>query len=288
MSMEKILVTGATGALGSRIVQQLLRKMPAAAIVAGGRKAEKAQALVAQGVEFRSVDYDNAGSLDAALAGITRVVLVSGTDVGKRVPQHKAVIDAATRAGVKLLAYTSILRATESPLLLAAEHRGTEEVLAAGKLPHILLRHGWYTENSTNSAKLAIQYGVVQTCAGDGRFSTASRDDYAEADAALILRGDHAPGQRYELAGSSSFTRQQYADLLSRKSGKNVACVQLSQEDYKAALVKAGLPEYVADIISNSDAGAAKGWLFDDSRTLENIIGHAPATLEQTLDSALA
>jgi len=288
MSTEKILVTGATGQLGSRIVQQLLRRLPATSIVAGGRKAEKAQALTARGVEFRSVDYDNPSSVDAAMAGVTRVVLVSGTDVGRRVPQHKAVIDAAARAGVKLLGYTSILRATESPLLLAQEHRGTEEVLAAGKVPYILLRHGWYTENSTNSAKLAIQFGVVQTCAGDGRFSTASRDDYAEGDAALILRDGHSPGQRYELAGSTSFTRQEYADLLARKAGRKVSCVQLSQEDYKAALVKAGLPDPVANIISNSDAGAAKGWLFDDSRTLEKVIGRPTITLEQTLDAALA
>jgi NAD(P)H dehydrogenase (quinone) len=221
------------------------------------------------------------------MAGITRVVLVSGTDVGRRVPQHQAVIDAAARAGVKLLGYTSILRATESPLLLAQDHRGTEEVLAASKVPYILLRHGWYTENSTNSAKLAIQFGVVQTCAGDGRFSTASRDDYAEADATLILRDGHAPGQRYELAGSTSFTRQEYADLLARKAGKRVACVQLSQADYKAALVKAGLPDPVAHIISDSDAGAAKGWLFDDSRTLEKAIGRPTVTLEQSLDAVL-
>ena len=288
MSTEKVLVTGATGQLGSRIVQQLLRRLPAASIVASGRKADKAQALVASGVEFRNLDYDAPASVDAAMAGVTRVVLVSGTDVGRRVPQHKAVIDAAARAGVKLLGYTSILRATESPLLLAQDHRGTEEALAASKVPFILLRHGWYTENSTNSAKLAIQFGVVQTCAGDGRFSTASRDDYAEADATLILRDGHAPGQRYELAGSTSFTRQEYADLLARKAGKRVACVQLSQEDYKAALVKAGLPDPVANIISNSDAGAAKGWLFDDSRTLEKTIGRPTVTLEQSLDAALA
>ena len=288
MSTEKVLVTGATGQLGSRIVQQLLRRLPAASIVASGRKADKAQALVASGVEFRNLDYDAPASVDAAMAGVTRVVLVSGTDVGRRVPQHKAVIDAAARAGVKQLGYTSILRATESPLLLAQDHRGTEEALAASKVPFILLRHGWYTENSTNSAKLAIQFGVVQTCAGDGRFSTASRDDYAEADATLILRDGHAPGQRYELAGSTSFTRQEYADLLARKAGKRVACVQLSQEDYKAALVKAGLPDPVANIISNSDAGAAKGWLFDDSRTLEKTIGRPTVTLEQSLDAALA
>ena len=145
MSTEKVLVTGATGQLGSRIVQQLLRRLPAASIVASGRKADKAQALVASGVEFRNLDYDAPASVDAAMAGVTRVVLVSGTDVGRRVPQHKAVIDAAARAGVKLLGYTSILRATESPLLLAQDHRGTEEALAASKVPFILLRHGWYT-----------------------------------------------------------------------------------------------------------------------------------------------
>src|SRR6185369_5100747 len=157
MSNGKILVTGATGQLGTRIVQFLEKKLPSGQVVATGRNVVKAP----QGVPFRVVDYDHPATIEAALEGVTSVVLVSGNEVGKRVQQHKAVIDAAERAGVKLLAYTSILKADASPLLLAAEHRGTEEVLQASKLPFIVLRNGWYSENCTNTASLAIQLGFL-------------------------------------------------------------------------------------------------------------------------------
>jgi NAD(P)H dehydrogenase (quinone) len=285
---EKILVTGATGQLGSRIVKLLLQRLPAGSVVAGGRNAAKAAPLTALGAEFRTVDYNAPATLDTALAGITRVVLVSGNEVGQRVPQHKAVADAAARAGVKLLAYTSILQASVNPLLLAAEHRGTEEALAAGKVPWIALRNGWYSENFTNNAPLAVQYGVLQSASGDGRFSTATRDDFAAGAAALILRDDHKAGQGYELAGSSSFSKQEYADLLSRKSGKQVVLRNLTEAQYVAALVQAGLPEGFAKILADSDSKAADGWLFNDSRTLEKAIGRPTTPLEQTVDAALA
>lgn len=284
MSSDRILVTGATGQLGARIVQQLLKRVPVDRIVAGGRNAAKAP----RGVQFKAVDYDRPATIDAALEGVTRVVLVSGNEVGKRVAQHKAVIDAAARAGVQLLAYTSILRASVNPLQLAAEHRGTEAVLAASGLPFITLRNGWYSENYTGTASLAIQSAVVQSAAGEGRISTAARDDYAEAAAVLILRDDHEPGQAHELAGSTSFTKREYAALLSRKSGRNVVVQDLTEAQYTAALVHAGLPEAFAAILADSDARAGEGWLFDDSRTLEKTIGRPTTPLEQTLDAALA
>jgi NAD(P)H dehydrogenase (quinone) len=283
MNNGKILVTGATGQLGTRIVQHLGKKALPGQVVASGRNVVKAP----QRVPFRVVDYDHPATIEAALEGVTRVVLVSGNEVGQRVRQHKAVIDAAARAGVQLLAYTSILKADASPLLLAAEHRGTEEVLRAGKTPFILLRNGWYSENFANSASLAIQLGFVQSAAREGRFSTASRDDYAEAAAALILREDHQPGQAYELAGSNSFSKREYAALLSGKSGSEVELRDLGEAQYAAALVKAGLAEDFARILADSDARAADGWLFDESRTLEKIIGRPTTPLEQSLDVAL-
>jgi NAD(P)H dehydrogenase (quinone) len=271
----------------SLIAATLAKKVGAAKVIAGGRKGEKAQGLIAQGIEFRTLDYDRPDTIHSAMAGASRVVLVSGSEVGKRVAQHKAVIDEARRIGVKLLGYTSILRATESPLMLAAEHRGTEEVLAASGQPHILLRHGWYTENSTNTAPLAVKFGVVQTCAGNGRFSTATRQDYAEADATLILRDGHAPGARYELAGSTSWSKEEYAALLSRKSGKTVAFQPMSEADFAVALARAGLPEPIAKILANSDACAGQGWLQDDSRTLEKVIGRPTTPMEAVVEKVL-
>jgi NAD(P)H dehydrogenase (quinone) len=283
MTTGKILVTGATGQLGTRIVQHLQARLPATQVVASGRNVVKAP----QRVPFRVVDYDHPATVQAALEGVSRLVLVSGNEVGKRVQQHKAVIDAAAAAGVELLAYTSILKADASPLLLAAEHRGTEELLRAGKLPYILLRNGWYSENFTNGASIAIQSGCVQSASRDGRFSSAARDDYAEAAAALILRDDHSPGQTYELAGSSSFSKREYVQLLSRKSGAELELQDVTEEQYTAALVKAGLPEGFARILADSDARAADDWLLDDSRTLEKIIGRPTTSLEQSLDAAL-
>lgn len=284
MSNEKILVTGATGQLGSRIVQQLVKKTSPGQVVAAGRNAAKAP----QGVEFRNLDYSQPATIDAALKGISRVILVSGSEVGKRVAQHTAVIEAAARAGVKLLAYTSILKGKDSPLQLAAEHIATEAALAASKVPYIRLRNGWYSENYLGTAPIAIQYGVLQSASGTARISTAPRDDYAEAAATLILRDDHEPGQAYELAGSTSFTKQQYAELLTRKSGKPVAVKDLTEEQYAAALLQAGLPEVFAKILADSDARSGEGWLFDDSRTLEKVIGRPTTPFEKTLDTALA
>lgn len=283
MSGEKVLVTGATGQLGGRIVGQLLKRLPVDAVVAGGRNAARAPA----GVTFRLVDYDKPATIVSALDGITRVVLVSGNELGKRVTQHRAVIEAAARTGVKLLAYTSILRAAESPLQLAAEHRATEQALAANRVPHILLRNGWYNENYTDSASMAIQLGRVQSASRNARISSAARDDYAEAAAVLVLRNDHAPGQAYELAGSTSFTKRAYVELLSRKAGKPVALQELSEKQYAAALIHAGLPERFAGILADSDARTGEGWLFDDSRTLEKVIGRPTTPLEKTLDDVL-
>ncbi len=283
MSNERILVTGASGQLGSLIVQHLRRRAPGATIIAGGRRTP----AVPEGVEVRTVDYDRPDTLDAALDGVTRVVLVSGSEVGKRVPQHRNVIEAAARAGVKLLAYTSILKADRNPLMLAEEHRGTEQVLAEGKVPYVVFRNGWYSENYTGSAAIAVQFGVVQSASGKGRVSTATRNDYAEGAAALILRDDHRAGQAYELAGSTSFDKYEYAEMLSRVSGKQVVVQDLSAGDYAAALVKAGLPEPFARILADSDSKSADGWLFDDSRTLEKAIGRPTTPMEETVRAAL-
>ena len=284
MEPEKVLVTGATGQLGALIVKHLLKVLPASSVVAGGRNATRAPA----GVEFRFLDYSDPASVEAAMQGITRVVLVSGSEVGKRVPQHQAVIEAAARAGVKLLGYTSILKCDTNPFLLAREHQGTEEVLARGKVPYILLRHGWYSENFASTAPVAIQFGVVNSASGNGRFSTATRDDFAAGDAAMILRDDHQPGQTYELAGSTSFNKREYAEMLSRKSGKKVIVKDLSESDYAAALMQAGVPEVFARIVADYDARSADGWLHDDSRTLEKAIGRPTTPIEVTLDQALA
>ena len=267
-----IAVTGATGQLGRLVVAALLKKVPAAGIRAVVRNVEKASDLAALGVQVRRADYNQPSGWDAALEGADKVLLISSSEIGQRAKQHGAVIAAARRAGVKLLAYTSVLRADSSPLGLAAEHRETEAQLRASGIPFTLLRHGWYTENYLAGIPGALAQGAVYGCAGQGRISSATRADYAEA-AAAVLTAENQAGRVYELAGDTAYTLAELAVEISRWSGKPIGYVNLSEAEYKNALLKAGLPEAVAALLSDSDTGVSKGGLLDDGHQLSGLIG---------------
>jgi NAD(P)H dehydrogenase (quinone) len=271
-SKPRLFVTGATGQLGRLVVDALLQRVPASTIVAGVRDPAKAGDLAARGVELRVADYDRPETLAAAFAGIDRVLLISGNAVGQRSRQHGAVIDAAKAAGVKLIAYTSILRADVSKVGLAVEHRETEQRLAASGVPYVLLRNGWYIENFESRVATALQFGSIATSAIDGRFSAATRADYA-AGAAVLASEDGFAGEVLELAGSTSFSMDEFAAAIGRAAGRTIQCQRMGHDDYKALLQGAGLPEFVAEILANSDTAARDGWLEDDSRTLEKLIG---------------
>ena len=200
--------------------------------------------------------------------------------------QHRAVIDAAVRNGVKLIAYTSLLHADTSVLGLAHEHKETEAMLKSSGLPHVLLRNGWYTENYAASVPAALAHGVVLGCAGDGRISSAARADYAAAAAAVLVAPDQA-GRVYELAGDTSYTLRGLAAEIARQSGKAVAYNDLPQADYEAALVGFGLPQPVAEMLADSDIGASKGGLFDESRQLSALIGRSTTPMAATIAAAL-
>ncbi len=283
-----IAVTGASGQLGRLAIQFLLSRHPAARILAIARDPAKIADLAEAGVQVRQGDYDRPDTLDAALAGVERLLLVSSSEIGKRAPQHQAVIDAAIRAGVSLVAYTSLLHADTSPLGLAVEHVQTEQALQASGLPHALLRNGWYAENYTAGIAGALQHGVVLGSAGDGRLSLAARADYAEAAAIIMASDATQAGKVYELAGDHAITLTDFAALVARKTGIPIAYQDLPQQDYRDALLSAGLPRFVADLLSDSDAGAAKGGLFDDSGTLGRLIGRATTPIEDVIASALA
>lgn len=283
-----IAVTGASGQLGRLAIQFLLSRHPAARILAIARDPAKIADLAEAGVQVRQGDYDRPDTLDAALAGVERLLLVSSSEIGKRAPQHQAVIDAAIRAGVGLVAYTSLLHADTSPLGLAVEHVQTEQALQASGLPHALLRNGWYAENYTAGIAGALQHGVVLGSAGDGRLSLAARADYAEAAAIIMASDATQAGKVYELAGDHAITLTDFAALVARKTGIPIAYQDLPQQDYRDALLSAGLPGFVADLLSDSDAGAAKGGLFDDSGTLGRLIGRATTPIEDVIASALA
>lgn len=281
-----IVVTGASGALGQLVVEGLLEKVPAAQIVAAVRDPAKAAHLAARGVQVRRADYGDPASLDSALAGADRVLLVSGNEVGKRVAQHRAVVDAAKRAGVKLLAYTSILRADSSPLRLAEEHVATEAAIRDSGLAHSLLRNGWYFENFNGRIQGAAQRGEMVGSAGEGRISAAARADYAAA-AVAVLTAD-APQQVYELAGSFSFTLAELTAEAARQAGKAAVYRELPPAEFAGVLASVGVPAPWPELLADSDAGSARGALFDDGKVLEKLIGRPTRSVSQAVEAALS
>lgn len=282
-----IAVTGATGQLGRIVIDVLLKKVPAGEIVAAVRTPAKAADLAALGVIVRQADYGQPETLEAAFAGVDKLLLISGSEVGQREAQHKAIIEAARAAGVGFIAYTSLLHADISPLGLGVEHRATEALLKASGIPFALLRNGWYSENYAASIPPALAHHAFIGAAGEGRIASAARQDYAEAAAEVMTREDQA-GKVYELAGDDSYTLAQFAAEIAAQSGEKVDYVNLSQSEFAAALKNAGLPEGLAEMLADSDAGAEKGGLFDDSRQLSQLIGRPTTTWQAVIRAALA
>lgn len=281
-----IVITGASGQLGRLVIEALLKSVPAGQIVAAVRKPASVADLAARGVVVREADYDRPETLSSAFAGASKLLLISANEIGRRTPQHKAVIDAAVQAGVQLLAYTSLLRADSSPLPLAAEHKATEALIRASGLPAVILRNGWYIENHLAALQTARDHGAVFGAAGEGRFSAAARADYAEAAAAVLL-ADKQAGKVYELGGDSAYTLGRLAAEIGAQIGKPVVYTDLPEADYKGALMAAGLPEGFAALIASSDVGASKDGLLEEGRALSALIGRPTTALAKVIAQAL-
>lgn len=277
-----IAITGATGQLGQHVIESLLKTVPASQIVAIVRNPAKATALSQQGITVRQADYSDEAAFTTALQGIDKLLLISSSEVGQRAPQHRNVINAAKAAHVKFIAYTSLLHADTSPLGLADEHVATEKMLAESGIAYALLRNGWYTENYLASAPAALEHGVFIGAAGEGKIASATRADYAAAAARVISEEGHA-GKTYELAGDAGWTLSQLAAELAKQSGKKVVYQNLSEADFAAALKGFGLPAGLAEMLADSDFGASKGGLFDDSHTLSKLIGRPTTSLANSV-----
>ena len=279
-------VTGASGQLGRLVIEALLGDVPADQVVALVRDPAKVSDLAARGVQVRMADYNRPDTPVAALKGLDKLLLISSSEVGQRAPQHRNVIDAAKQAGVKLLAYTSILHADRSPLGLAAEHQQTEAAIKASGLPAVILRNSWYSENYLAAVPVALEHGVVIGSAGDGRIASAPRADYAAAAAAVLLT-DNQAGRIYELAGDTSYTLTELAAMITEHSGKPVQYQNLPEEAYKGALMEAGFPEPFAALLADSDVGASKGGLFDDSHQLSQLIGRSTVPMSDSVKAVI-
>ncbi|MDP9986006.1 MULTISPECIES: SDR family oxidoreductase [Arthrobacter] len=283
-----IVVTGATGQLGRHVLEALLeRGVPAEEIVAAGRSVDKLADFAGRGLQVKPMDYADAGSVAAALKGARRVLLISGSEVGQRVQQHRTVIEAAKAEGVELLAYTSIANADTTAMKLADEHKATEALLRESGVPFVLLRNGWYLENYTEQLPGTLAQGALAGSAGEGKVSGAARVDYAHA-AAAVLVADAQAGKVYELGGDDAFSMADLAAEISAATGKAIKYNDLPAEEYVGVLTGVGVPEAFAEILADSDLGIARGDLLVSTGDLRRLIGRPTTSLGQAVSSAAA
>ena len=279
-----IAITGATGQLGRLVVNKLKSRIPAANIVVLVRASSKAADL---GVSAREADYSKPDTLERALSGVEVLLLISSNEIGQRSAQHRNVIDAAKKAGVQWIVYTSLLHAETSAIkALSGEHLDTEAALKASGLAYTILRNGWYTENYTASVPGAIAGGAFLGCADSGKISSAARADYAEA-AVAVLTGEGHKGKTYELAGDKAYTLSDLAAEISRQTEKTIPYKNLSEAEYAAALAGFGLPAPLAQAYASFDTGAAQGSLFDNGNQLSKLIGHPATSMATSVADAL-
>lgn len=282
-----IVVTGATGALGRLVVEDLLTRVPADRVAVVVRDAAKAADFSGRGVEVRVADYNDPASLDAAFHAGDRVLLISGNEIGRRVAQHTAVLKAAAAAGVAQFAYTGVLGGPEADFELAAEHRATEQAILDSGIPYTFLRNGWYHENYTRDLATHLEHGALVGSAGEGRVASAARADYAAA-AAVVLTGEGHLNRAYELSGDVAWTLTEYAAEVTAQSGRQVAYNELPAEEHRAVLTGAGLPEAFAAIFVDVDAAIGRGRLGSTSGDLSRLIGRPTTPVSEAIAGALA
>lgn len=282
-----LVITGATGHLGRLVVEQLLDTgVPAADIAAVVRDKEKAADIAARGVELRVADYSAPETLTDAFRAGDKVLLISGSEVGQRVAQHQAVIDAAKAAGVALLAYTGVLGGPEADFALADEHKVTEQAILDSGLPYTFLRNGWYHENYTGNLAVVLEHGAVLASAGEGRVASASRADYAAA-AVAVLTGEGHEGRAYELSGDDAWSLAEYAAEVARQSGKDVVYKAVTPEQNLEVLTGAGLPRPFAEILVGVDTAIEQGLLARRNGDLARLIGRPTTPVSDAIAAAL-
>ena len=279
----KIGITGASGKLGNWVISKLKEKSSTENIIALVRTPEKVKD---PSIEARAFDYNQPDRLATALKGIDKLLLISGNEIGKRFEQHLAVITAAKAAGVKHLVYTSLLKADNSTLVLAPEHIETEKAIKDSGLNYTILRNGWYNENYTESVKDTVALGTLYGSSGNGKISSASREDFAEALSVVLSEESHT-NKTYELSGDSAYTMEDYAAEISKLTNGEIKYVNLQEEEFAKALEKAGLPQPLAAFFAGTHTATLNGDLYDDGNQLSKLIGRPTTTISQSLAIAL-
>ena len=278
----KLLVTGATGKLGAKIVETLLKSVPASNLAVSVRNPEKAEALRARGVDVRHGDFDHPETLDSAFAGIDRLLIISADgDTDTRIRQHTNAVAAAERAQVKFIAYTSLANAKDSELFLAPVHRATEEAIAKTGIPYSFLRNNWYLENEMASIQAAMAGAPWVTSAGAGKVGWALQQDYAEA-AATVLAGNGHDHTIYELSGKL-MTQEELASALGTVLGKEVPVQQVDDATYADIMKGAGVPDFVIPILVSIQQDIRKGTLEIESNDFEKLLGRPVTPIKEAL-----
>ncbi|WP_449538610.1 SDR family oxidoreductase [Ferdinandcohnia sp. Marseille-Q9671] len=278
----KILVTGATGKLGSKVVESLLKSVPANNLVVSVRNPEKAKDLRKRGVEVRQGDFDRPETLDDAFTGIDRLLIISADgDNETRIHQHANAVQAAERAGVKFIAYTSIANATESKNLMAPPHIATEAAIIKTGIPYSFLRNNWYLENEVGSIQGVIAGAPWVTSAGEGKVGWALQQDYADA-AAAVLAGNGHENTVYEISGPL-LTQEELASALGNVLGKEVPVQQVSDEKYAEIMKGIGLPDFVIPIVVGIQESIRNGSLAVESNDFEKVLGRPVTPINEAL-----
>lgn len=278
----KLLVTGATGKFGTKVVDKLLETVPANQLAVSVRKPEKAEGFRARGVEVRQGDFDHPETLDSAFSAIDRLLIISADgDNETRIRQHSDAVAAAERAGVKFIAYTSVVNATESKNLFAPNHKATEEAILKTGIPYSFLRNNWYLENEIPSIQGVLAGAPWVTSAGDGRVGWALQQDYAEA-AATVLSGNGHENTIYELSGKS-LTQEEFVSLLGSVLGKEVTVQQVDDAPYADIMKNAGIPDFVIPILVDIQKSIRKGTLDFESNDFEKVLGRPTTPIKEAL-----
>ena len=276
-----IAVTGATGQLGRLVVAGLQDHLPADRVVAVVRDEQKAADL---GVTVRVAPYEDSDALTAAFEGVDVLVFVSASVPGVRLPQHTNVVRAAEAAGVRRVVYTSAPRVDDTTLILAPEHKATEELLRGSGLAWTFLRNNWYSENYAGTLRTAAQTGEVVSAAGDGRVASASRPDFAAA-AVVVATTDGHDGAVYELGGDEAWDFAGFTRAASTALGRELTFRPVSPAELDAELAAAGLDEGTRGFVVGLDQNIAEGTLADVTGDLSRLIGRPTTPLVTTLRS---
>ncbi|PKR85355.1 SDR family oxidoreductase [Heyndrickxia camelliae] len=278
----KILVTGATGKLGSKVVESLLKSIPASDLAVSVRNPEKAQGLHSRGVEVRHGDFDLPETLDNAFKGIDRLLIISADgDNETRIHQHINAVQAAEHAGVKFIAYTSLANATESKNLMAPPHVATEAAIIKTGIPYSFLRNNWYLENEIGSIQGAMAGAPWVTSAGKGKVGWALQQDYADAAAAVLVGNGHE-NTVYELSGPL-LTQEELAAAVGNVLGKEIPIQQVSDEKYAEVMKGLGLPEFVIPVVVGIQESIRNGSLEVESNDFEKILGRPVTPIHEAL-----